>query len=204
MIQNQNEKDENNQNETLVNNTFTLVDENSASYEIFSEGILIIKTKVLVSWLQDSNRNFPIQIDPTLNCYPNNSANWTGTHELYSSAASSNLSTSSTYTNSNINATFDDDIILGRFNAQFVLLGWSKFNITGLPSTACLTSASVNYYVNYNESNSSDCIIGNNLRNMNTDPSVAYNAANNAVRLTDIRDGNIYATQNLSLQGTGN
>lgn len=39
---------------------------------------------------------------------------------------------------------------------------------------------------------------------MSTDPSVAYNATNNSNRLADIRDGNIYNTQNLALLGNGN
>lgn len=108
---------------------------------------LEILTKVPLVWLTAPERVFPIYIDPTLTFTPNNSAGWTGTHEIYSSATSSNLSTSSTYTNSNINSTYDDILYLGRHSAQYVLNAWAKFNITGLPSNACVISASVNYYV---------------------------------------------------------
>jgi hypothetical protein len=39
---------------------------------------------------------------------------------------------------------------------------------------------------------------------MSTDPSVAFNVTNNPIRLSDIRDGNIYDFRNLALNGAGN
>lgn len=40
--------------------------------------ILIVKTKVKVSWLMDANRLFPIKVDPTVTIAVNNTAWWTG------------------------------------------------------------------------------------------------------------------------------
>jgi uncharacterized protein YneR len=50
----------------------------TGDYQLIQDGnILTIKTKVEVSWLLATERNFPLTIDPTINVVPNNAANWT-------------------------------------------------------------------------------------------------------------------------------
>lgn len=169
-------------------------------YDLLQEGdFLIIRTKVSLSWLLDSKRSFPVFIDPTVNCTPDNTANWTGYHRTSSGTSSANEG-SATYTSTTIDATSDDNIKLGRNGGTGSYQGWMKFNISGLPDNACINSAVINYYVYANSSSQSDCRVWNRLRHMNADP-VSATASN---RLTDIRDGLIYDDRNISLNGTGN
>jgi len=73
-----------------------------------------------------------------------------------------------------------------------------------VPDDACISSASVNYRISYNYSNDPpNCLVNVRMRNMTTDPSVAFSAPNNTARLADIRDGDIYQTQNLAAGTTG-
>lgn len=174
------------------------------NYEMIQNGnILTIKTKVPMSWMLDDSRTYPVVIDPTVNCIPDNVANWTGYIETYSGSTSADEGTS-VFTSTNITSSVSDDIILGRYDdgwgGYYAFNSWMKFNITSVPDQSCISGASINYYVYNNASNQSDCRVWARLRHLVNDPVIVANAA----RLTDIRDGNIYQNQNLSLNGTGN
>ena len=67
---------------------------------------LTIQTKVLMSWLKSSDRIFPIEVDPTVNLYPNATANWTGCFETRST------STANSYTSTNIGGSFNTNDML--------------------------------------------------------------------------------------------
>lgn len=53
----------------------------NGNFQISQNGqYLTIKTLVPLTWLKSSERQFPIYIDPTINCTPDNTARWTGYH----------------------------------------------------------------------------------------------------------------------------
>jgi hypothetical protein len=174
------------------------------NYELVQIGnLLTIKTKVPLSWMLDEGRVYPVIIDPTVNCVPDNAANWTGYHTT-TSGSNTYTDGSANFTSTNITNSVSDLMILGRYDLDKVYNSWMKFNINSVPDNACINSASVNYRISYNFSNDPpNCQVNVRLRQMSTDPSVAFSGANNTARLADIRDGDIYQTQNLAAGSTG-
>ncbi|MBU3659057.1 MAG: T9SS type B sorting domain-containing protein [Flavobacteriales bacterium] len=171
----------------------------NGDFQISQNGqFLTIRTLVPISWLKSTERQFPIFIDPTINCTPNNTANWTGSHHTISNT-NAWAAGSAPYVSTNIWTTYDDFLVLGRSGATDVLHSWAKFNISSLNNTSCVNSVNLNYNVYYNATTQGACRVWTNIRHMNSDPSVAYNAGNNATRLTDIRDGDIYESRNLAI-----
>lgn len=174
------------------------------NYELVQIGnLLTIKTKVPLSWLLAEGRVYPVIIDPTVNCVPDNAANWTGYHTT-TSGSNTYADGSANFTSTNITNSVSDLMMLGRYDYDKVYNSWMKFNINSVPDDACINSASVNYRISYNYSNDPpNCLVNVRLRNMSSDPSVAFSGPNNTVRLNDIRDGDIYQTQNLAAGSTG-
>lgn len=160
---------------------------------------LTIKTKVPLNWLLDEHRAFPVVVDPTINCYPDNANNWTGGIETRSSGTSSHDASSTTYQTSNITNSYNGDFYLGRSSGEYVYRGWAKFNISSVPDDACISTASFHYNVFSDATNDYNCVVNNHIRHMANDPVPATNAS----RLTDIRDGDIYQTTNFANQGSG-
>ncbi len=160
-------------------------------YEISQTGrIITIKTKVPLTWLTSSERNFPVIIDPTFDATIPNTANWTG------SIRSNNYAGAFNSLNSN------DFIRLGRTgtgNDFPAYHGWAKFDVSGVPNT-CITSAILHYYIYSNATTGSTCSVYGNVRHMANDPS----AVTDANRLTDIRDGDIYSNHEFAIMGTAN
>lgn len=95
---------------------------------------LTIATKVNTDWLLDSDRVYPITIDPTVTVYP----------------SESNYNTGCVYSSDYYK---EESLIgFGRYNdnggVQDMLRGWAKFDLTSVPDDAEIENAiSVNYYV---------------------------------------------------------
>lgn len=172
--------------------------EHNGDYAISQSGNTVtIQTKVPMSWLLDADLEFPVTIDPTINLYPNNTTWWTGSLDAYHSNPSS-AADAPIYSASAFDAGYNDEIFLGRFSTYYSAQSWAKFNISSLPS-ACVNSASLNYRVLDNYSNSSDCRVNGRLRHLASDP--VTNSWTG--RLNDIRDGDIYQTFDFTCFNTG-
>ena len=162
-----------------------------AIYTISQNGNeLTIQTKVLMSWLKSSDRIFPIEVDPTVNLYPNATANWTGCFETRST------STANSYTSTNIGGSFNTNDMLsagayiqnysGSSNDFQSYHSWAKFNTASILDGSTINSVQLNTYVNFDYAAG----LGLNLRPIANEPV----AATNANRLADVRDGTIYNT----------
>jgi hypothetical protein len=177
--------------------------ETEGVYEVIQIGFqVVIKTKVDITWLLNSDINFPVYIDPSLNCYPENLNNWTGfiRTEVPSTPASNNCYDEGcvNYVSTTITGTEQDQIYMGKGGAspyntwRYVHNSWAQFDVSSLPSDVCVESVDLHYRVNYNNSYLAFCSVGGYIKHMATDPSVA---ASEDI-LTDIRDGDIYTTTN--------
>ena len=61
-----------------VNNSLSQL-KSIGEYTIEQDGkSLTIQTSVTIEWITDTERRFPVKIDPTVNVIPNNATNWTG------------------------------------------------------------------------------------------------------------------------------
>lgn len=97
---------------------------------------LTIATKVKKSWLLNTERVFPITVDPTVTVYPD-MANY-NTGAVYSSD----------YYKLTADIGFGRDV--DNAGVQDFLRGWAKFNTTSVPDDAIVSSGvAVNYYVYY-------------------------------------------------------
>ena len=85
--------------------------------------VLTVLTKVKTSWLLNSNRTFPIAVDPTSVYYPNNAADASG--QCFPTGGSSG------------------DIYAGYNDGWY--RGWVTFNTTGLPACT-ISNATVSLY----------------------------------------------------------
>ncbi|MDD4218199.1 MAG: hypothetical protein PHZ24_12805, partial [Bacteroidales bacterium] len=96
-------------------------------YRIKQNGnLLTIQTAVTIDWITSEERQFPVKVDPTLSVYPNNTTNWTR------SVASDGY---------NYN-----DFQFGTDIGYFVR-GFAKYNLTSIPSSAIINSASGFIYI---------------------------------------------------------
>ncbi len=87
-----------------------------------SGNILTIHTKVKTSWLLDSNRVFPVLVDPTVNVFPNNTNLWTG--EIWSDGFR------------------DDSQMRVGFNPSFGWhAGYVRFNTSSIPAGSTVNTA---------------------------------------------------------------
>lgn len=173
-------------------------DEAEGIYNLLQQGNeLTIQTKVQLSWLMDPQRSFPVTIDPTVNLYPNNTAWWTGQIDAYhsnsSTAADAPLYSASTFVDD-----FNDVIYLGRYDYNYSMHGWAKFNITSLPNS-CVNSVNLNYRVYDNFSGDATCGLMGRLRHLANDPV----AVTGSTLLDDIRDGDIYEVRDFRTFTTG-
>lgn len=87
---------------------------------------LTIKTKVKTEWLLSNERVFPVMVDPTVKVYPDVTAGWT------KSVASDGYN----YV----------DFQFGR-DTNFFVRGFIKYNLTSIPSSAIINSASGYVYI---------------------------------------------------------
>ncbi len=184
-------------------------------YEIqFSNQQLEIKTLVPLSWLKSMDRLFPIYIDPTLTLTPDNTVNWTGSVNTWTAG----LSGTGPYTSTNIHESFDNRIFLGHAcgsgyydgssyvggsginDANDVVgNGWIRFNTSSVPSGLCVSSIQLNTYVYAGYlTEPGVCRTDVRIRHMALNPVTETNAN----RLTDIRDGTVYA--DVSFTGNNN
>lgn len=91
-------------------------------FEISQMGnTLTIKTKVKASWLLESERIYPIKVDPTLNVYPQNSSWWTGF----------------SYSDDD---DYQGDMLVGR-DTGFLVSGFARFNVSSIPVGSTITAA---------------------------------------------------------------
>lgn len=87
-----------------------------------SGNILTVLTKVKTSWLLDSNRVFPVLVDPTVNVFPNNTNLWTG--EIWSDGFRDN-----------------GQMRVG-YNASFGWhAGYVRFNLSSIPAGSTVNTA---------------------------------------------------------------
>lgn len=99
------------------NNPLGLRQEENTIYESSVVGqTLHIKTKVKTSWLLSNERQFPINVDPTVNLYSNNAEWWSG------------------YTIEDGDGCGSGNLIVGLDNNGKEIDGFAKFNITGIPT----------------------------------------------------------------------
>lgn len=106
--------DQNTTNDTHVEGTITA--------KVINSGYSL-QSNFPVSWIQSSQRVFPIHLDPTINYYPTNATNWTG------------YTTSTTKTSG----------FLRMLDAT--VASYAKFNIPSIPGGATFQTA--NYWGNY-------------------------------------------------------
>jgi hypothetical protein len=166
----------------------------NGTYQISQSGNnLTIKTKVPLTWLMSGNLNFPVTIDPTVNCYADNNAAWTGYLRVNNDYGIGTVSNQATGV-----------IVIGKQanSGNKIFNGWAKFNITNVPDNGCIQSLSLTYRIHTNYTGDSDCRVHTHMRHMNGDPSAQYSAANYTTLLTDIKDGDIYETRNLAVNGS--
>ncbi|WP_442787256.1 T9SS type A sorting domain-containing protein [Flavobacterium suncheonense] len=110
---------------------------NNTEMAIAAEGnVLTIATKVKTSWLLNTNRVFPVTVDPTVTVYPD----------------MANYNTGSVYSSDYYKLTAD--IGFGRDEdngaVEDFLRGWAKFNTASVPDDAIVSNGvTINYYVYY-------------------------------------------------------
>lgn len=161
-----------------IEGKYTLTKIGNSSYQI--------ETIVDLAWLKDADRVFPLYIDPTVNCTPQNVNQWTG----HLSLNGNNLQDYGTAT---IGARNNDVMRLGRLdeNPDKFLNSWAKFDITAVPDNSTICRVQLTYTVYNSYSGQSGCGTNARMRHMANDPVAATNPA----LLTDIRDGDIYETR---------
>lgn len=158
------------------------------SYELVNTTNLItIKILVPLSWLTDPTRSFPVTIDPSINFTPDNTTWWTGNLDGYHNSTTYTAD-SPLYNSAAWDASYDDYIEVGRRSTYYPSFGWMKFNVSSLPND-CVLTADLNYRVEVNNSNASDCAVTCRLRHLSGDPVSTVGGT----LLNDIRDGAIYA-----------
>ena len=104
---------------------YLLNEANSIFFDIINnENGFTFLVKVDASWLTAIERKFPIAVDPTV--YPDNIIYWTG----WATTIGGN----------------NDDIFAGFYSDGNAMAGYSKFNLTTIPTNSLISSAQVNYY----------------------------------------------------------
>src|SRR5690606_31945804 len=104
--------------------------DNPASFEIKKIGNTItLFLKVKTAWLQDTDRVFPLAIDPTVNVYPNNATFWTGWVDSDG--------------NGNNNA-----MRVGHSNTGAEIDAFMKFNLSTIPVGSTVTTVTSHLYRN--------------------------------------------------------
>ena len=111
---------------TIENKTEKTTGEFTVEY---AEGGAYIETRVPASWLADADRQYPVVIDPTLTCYPDQTAGWTGFSES-STACYCGFGNCGDY-------------VMWEGTGTFI--GWSYFNISSVPSSATVTDVTLFY-----------------------------------------------------------
>lgn len=139
---------------------------NNTIMTVEAEGnTLNISTKVKATWLLNTDRVFPITVDPTVTVYPDESDYNTGS--VYSSDYYKEPA----------------DIAFGRYEdnagAQDMLRGWAKFNTSSVPDDSEVENGvTINYYVFYGSPDYSP-LYGHELifSRLNLDPVTASGSA---------------------------
>lgn len=169
------------------------------NYQISEEnGKLTIKMLVPINWLLASERNFPVIIDPTANFYVNTASLWTGTIETNGTSPDKYTTTSGT-TQYDGSYRAGLGIAAGTQATNLVNHPWAKFSISSLPSGATVSAVDLNLRHYASVLSTGTCRTDVSFRHIANEP-VAATAAN---RLTDIRDGNVYATYSYTNANTG-
>ncbi len=106
------------------------------SYDFIIDGTKIkIGTKIPVDWLRSDLRTFPVIIDPTADCYPNNTSWWTGHTEREDDSPNYTFST-------------NDNIMVGWYDYTWPtsngrINGWAKYNISSISTTAVILNSTI-------------------------------------------------------------
>jgi|GEM_PF-2059512 len=182
----------------------------TGDYEISQSGnMLTVKTIVDFAWLSDSDRQFPVVIDPTFNYVPDIATLWTVVLETARSpsgidytAITGNAFSAAFY------GAYDDLLALGgdvynysgtAYDRQ-IFHSYAKFNTTAIPDGSTISSSVLNTNVYYDNASRVSAFI----RPIAADPVTGTWAS----RLADARDGVAYndipwnATVNFSSTGT--
>lgn len=177
-------------------------------YEITQTGnLLFVHTVIPVNWLKNADLVYPIFIDPTFTVTPDNTSNWSGSVNVRSSSLGAG-----SYTSTNIHESFDGRLFLGHARGShysstgnlgstvtssdyIVGNAWIRFNTSSVPTNICLQTITLNTFVFQGYlTDPNVCLTNVRVRHMNLDPVPATNAN----RLTDIRDGALYADVNFA------
>ena len=168
-------------NSNLINKSNSHV----ADYNISIQGNnIIISFKIPVSWLTDSNRIYPLIIDPTT--YYNYSTSKTaGSVDMFGYAYTSGFD-------------YSDDYCLGiAYNGwNYVwILGWNEFDLTSLTGTVSNAELDV-YKKNYYYGDFSSVQVSCNLTKLSARPSLTVDdgvsSSDNSTIYDNIRNGTIY------------
>ncbi|MFA7448703.1 MAG: GEVED domain-containing protein [Weeksellaceae bacterium] len=117
--------------ENYTNNPFIPSEGNPAEFQVLpiNNGLRIL-LKVQASWLMESNRVFPLAIDPTVVLYPNETAYWSGT-------------------DAEDGYVFGSGNLLVGFEGGYELNGFLKINLASLPYGCDITAARTFLYHMY-------------------------------------------------------
>ncbi len=108
-----------------------------------ANGGYYIETLVPVSWLKDSDRRYPVVIDPTITCYPTAAHPWTGWNVSATTCYGGlNVSGDYLYWVSNYSAGCTPS-----YYAPYNTKGFMYFNTSGIPDGATINSTVLNYNV---------------------------------------------------------
>ena len=161
----------------------SLRDKNTV-FETFVNGnILTIKTKVKTTWLLDSNRQFPVKVDPTTNATAN------GGRTVASDG-------------------FEDTLGYFGYIASYFTRYFIKFDTSGIPSGSTVTSTVGYFYIygtsgTYNAANS--CVWASCLDPTTASGTTLYNSAtNNTISATITGLTNTAQWKNGTFTTTGN
>ena len=165
-------------------------------YELIHSGgsNYTIKTIVDFAWLKDSERVFPLYIDPTINCLPQNAFEWTGHLQMNGNGLTQ-------YNTATVGQRNNDVMRLGRLDESpdKFLNSWAKFDLTAIPDNSIICNVQLTYTVYSTYSGDTGCGTNVNIRHMANDPIPATSVA----LIADIRDGDIYQTRNFGGAANG-
>lgn len=140
-------------------------DENTIYETRLIGNTLTVLTKVKTDWLLNSERVFPVMVDPTIDVWADYALYWTGYTD---------------YNNKN-----DGNLRVGRRNNSYNYIGWTKFNLSPVPAGANISGVtSYFYFYSYSLANNNNRSI--EIRLQTSDPVTAnagtiYNGASTVI-----------------------
>lgn len=128
-------------NPTSTDASNQMLSEQNTVFETSLNGnILTIRTKVKTVWLLNSQRRFPVMVDPTVTVWPTGIGNYvTGTVNAGGTK----------WANNDIYAGMRTPLT-GTSTTRSLYRGWASFNLTTLPTNINITSATFGFYTGIN------------------------------------------------------